>query len=79
MSSQVEMFERMTEERLLALLSAIHVKYYCRYFVSAKNIKLADDRKSIIWDKDFLLGKSRIEVKGIILNALDSFELRKSK
>lgn len=78
MSSQTEMYERMTEERLLALLVAIQWKYSCRYFTSARHVKLEDNYNGIIWEKDFLLAKSRQEVKVIITSALARFKRREA-
>lgn len=75
-----EMFERMTEERLMVALRAVEARFECKLYVSAHQVKLSGNRVSLIWDKSFLLGKSRGEVKGIVMDAVKSkFMLRQDR
>lgn len=74
------MFERMTEERLLIALKAVEEKYECKLYVSAHQVKLSGNRVSLIWDKSFLLGKARGEVRDIVVTAVKSkFLLRQDR
>lgn len=74
------MCERMTEERLIGALKAVEQRFECKLYVSAHQVKLSGNKISLIWDKSFLLGKSRGEVKDIVMDAVKSkFMLRQDK
>lgn len=74
------MCERMTEERLIGALKAVEQRFECKLYVSAHQVKLSGNRLSLIWDKSFLLGKSRGEVKDIVMDAVKSkFMLRQDR
>ncbi len=74
------MCERMTEERLIGALRAVEQRFECKLYISAHQVKLSGNRLSLIWDKSFLLGKSRGEVKDIVMDAVKSkFMLRADK
>ena len=74
------MCERMTEERLIGALRAVEQRFECKLYVSAHQVKLSGNRLSLIWDKSFLLGKSRGEVKDIVMDAVKSkFMLRQDR
>ena len=75
-----EMFERMTEERLMVALRAVEARFECKLYVSAHQVKLSGNRVSLIWDKSFLLGKARGEVRDIVVTAVKSkFLLRQDR
>lgn len=74
------MCERMTEERLIGALRAVEQRFECKLYISAHQVKLSGNRLSLIWDKSFLLGKSRGEVKDIVMDAVKSkFMLRQDR
>lgn len=74
------MCERMTEERLLGALKAVEERFECKLYISAHQVKLSGNRVSLVWDKSFLLGKSRADVKSIVMDAVKSkFMLRKDR
>lgn len=74
------MCERMTEERLIGALRAVEQRFECKLYISAHQVKLSGNRLSLIWDKSFLLGKSRGEVKDIVVDAVKSkFMLRQDR
>lgn len=74
------MCERMTEERLIGALKAVEERFECKLYVSAHQVKLSGNKLSLVWDKSFLLGKARGEVKQIVMDAVKSkFMLRQDK
>lgn len=74
------MCERMTEERLIGALRAVEQRFECKLYISAHQVKLSGNRLSLIWDKSFLLGKSRGEVRDVVMDAIKSkFMLRQDR
>lgn len=74
------MCERMTEERLIGALRAVEQRFECKLYISAHQVKLSGNRLSLIWDKSFLLGKSRGEVRDVVMDAVKSkFMLRQDR
>jgi len=72
--NSIEMNERIGKERLDILLDAISQKYVCRVLKSGKHVKIADSRKSFVFELHELECKSRLEVKEIILNCVVFFK-----